>query len=170
VTEVEAWRPIEGYPDYEVSSLGRVRSLKWGKVRILKASRGAQDYRAVDLYANRVRVTLLVHRLVARAFLGPRPDGLETRHLSGDKADNSVANLRYGTHSENMQDRVLHGNDPDAAKTECVNKHPFSVENTYVYRGSRQCRACNRERSRATRIRQQLAAANVQLITGENAA
>jgi hypothetical protein len=50
-----------------------------------------------------------VHRLVLRAYVGPCPDGQEVRHLDGNPANNSVANLAYGTRSENIADMHGHG-------------------------------------------------------------
>lgn len=51
---------------------------------------------------NKARGPLLVHRLVADAFLGPCPVGHEVNHQNLDKADNRAANLEYVTRSENM--------------------------------------------------------------------
>jgi hypothetical protein len=43
------------------------------------------------------------------AFVGPRPPGLEIRHLDGDPGNNALNNLRYGTRSENLVDKSYHG-------------------------------------------------------------
>ena len=50
-----------------------------------------------------------VHRLVAEAFLGPRPAGMDIRHGSTDRTDNRAANLSYGTRAENEADKVRDG-------------------------------------------------------------
>lgn len=50
-----------------------------------------------------------VHGLVARAFLGPTPKGQEVLHKNGNSQDNRLANLRFGTRSENNRDIVRHG-------------------------------------------------------------
>ena len=50
-----------------------------------------------------------VHNLVADAFIGPRPCGLQVRHLNGIPSDNTPRNLKYGTALENAQDRKEHG-------------------------------------------------------------
>lgn len=50
-----------------------------------------------------------IHQLVAEAFIGPRPEGLETCHNDGDPTNNHVGNLRYATHAENAADMVKHG-------------------------------------------------------------
>lgn len=153
----EEWRPIPGYEAlYEVSSIGRVRSLPRattsGKIRKLRLNRhGRYD---INLSADNRTRTFNVHVLVALAFIGPRPDGYDVRHLNGDRTDNRLANLGYSTHSENLRDRIAHGTDPNAAKTHCPQGHEYTPENTKTIpsRRGRFCRECqnafNRERYR----------------------
>jgi hypothetical protein len=50
-----------------------------------------------------------LHALILEAFKGPCPKGLECRHLNGDPTDNQPSNLEWGTRSENIQDRIRHG-------------------------------------------------------------
>ena len=50
-----------------------------------------------------------VHQLVLLTFRGKCPQGYESRHLNGDKLDNRLINLRWGTPQENHADRILHG-------------------------------------------------------------
>lgn len=73
-----------------------------------------------------------IHRLVANSFLGPRPAGLDTLHIDGDKTNNAVTNLRYGTRSENELDKVRHGTHHHSAKTHCKSGHEFTPENTRI--------------------------------------
>jgi hypothetical protein len=54
-------------------------------------------------------VAIPVHRLVAWAFLGPRPEGMQIRHLDGNKMNNFIENLVYGSAKDNSQDKVAHG-------------------------------------------------------------
>jgi DNA-binding transcriptional regulator YiaG len=63
----------------------------------------------VHLYENGVREGRTVHRVVAEAFIGPRPEGLEVRHLDGNKTNNRASNLVYSTHKENEADKARHG-------------------------------------------------------------
>jgi hypothetical protein len=63
----------------------------------------------VDLSKNGNQRTILVHRLVAAAWIGPRPDGQQVRHGPNGVSDNSVSNLCYGTLSENQKDRRRDG-------------------------------------------------------------
>lgn len=149
----EKWLPILGYEDqYEVSDHGRVRSLKGGldAPRIIAAKPGADGYPAVHLWSNGIGKTRLIHRLVTTAFLGPRPDGLVNRHLDGDKTNNRLSNLTYGTHRENNLDTVAHGAHHLASRTHCHKGHEYTPENTrYVLgRSGRICLTCRRERGR----------------------
>jgi hypothetical protein len=156
MSTTEQWRTIAGFPDYRVSDHGRVASLKGAQPLILQPylnGRGDVLYPTVTLRAAGRRQLRTVHSLVAEAFIGPRPDGLEVRHLNGDPFDARLSNITYGTHAENMQDRLAHGNHPMANKTHCKRDHEFTAENTYVYRGSRFCRACKRLRETASALR-----------------
>ena len=110
--EKEIWKDIPGYEGaYQVSSLGRVRSLdrqittKTGITRNMPGkvlSPGVYDgHTAVVLGRRRFHP---VHHLVAVTFLGPRPSGMQICHTNGDPADNRVENLRYDTPHENSID------------------------------------------------------------------
>lgn len=103
------YRTIPGFPKYRVGRDGSVWS-KWsGRWKRLRQFRLSAGYRAVDLSRPGERRKFYVHRLVLLAFVGPCPEGLETRHLDGNPANNRLENLRYGTPAENGQDRVRHG-------------------------------------------------------------
>jgi len=107
----EIWKEIDGFPDYQVSTLGRVKgpnSTKSGYLSIhTTPSKGGMSYQRV-----RVREkTFSVHRLVAKAFL-PNPDNLPTvDHIDGNENNNTVNNLRwasYGLQRVNQKDRSNH--------------------------------------------------------------
>lgn len=156
--EAEEWREVPGWPGYEVSSWGRVKSWRRHGVvpppRILTPTLNPAGYYFVGLYRDGKRKVWTVHRLVALCFQGPRPDGMETRHLDGNPLNNHPWNLKYGTSSENNRDRVKHGRDHNAVKTTCPQGHPYDTENTYVMpNGGRDCRACVNERGRRYRAR-----------------
>jgi hypothetical protein len=146
------WRPVPGFPAYEVSALGEVR--RGG--RQLSLFQDGSGYLAVTLCEGGVRKRFRVHSVVLLAFAGPRPRGAVSRHLDGDPHNNAAENLTYGTQSENMRDRIAHGTDPNASRSECHRGHPYTEANTYVGmnpggRPCRVCRACTRERHRARR-------------------
>lgn len=113
----EEWRPVVGYEGrYEVSNLGRVRSLgirRGGGIWLLRPVRTTGGYLRVTLYAPEgTRRNHWVHILVALAFIGPRPPGHEVRHLDGNPTNAVSTNLAYGTAKENAGDRERHGTDP----------------------------------------------------------
>ena len=117
----EVWRPVlraEGA--YEVSSTGRVRSVErlvravWkngakgqrrASGRILRPTFNPKGYAQYNIH----RRTRLGHHLVLEAFVGPRPAGLECRHLNGVRNDNRVENLAWGTAQQNADDVAAHG-------------------------------------------------------------
>ena len=96
MTEEEIWCPVKNYESlYEVSDQGRVKSLKFGKERILKPLRNLKGYLLVNLYKNGERKTYRVHRLVAKTFT-PNPHNLpEVNHKDENKENNSVQNLEW---------------------------------------------------------------------------
>lgn len=96
------WRPIPGYEGlYDVSSSGEIRSLFRYK-RVLKPSVQKNGYATVELFKNKKSKRLLVHRLVALAFI-PNPKGLpQVNHKDEDKLNNSASNLEWVTAKENM--------------------------------------------------------------------
>lgn len=114
----ERWLTINGHEgQYEVSDLGRVRSLlaprgwvlkvpkilkqhPWGyKMRYLRIVL-SRDYKLDNRY---------VHELVLTTFVDPCPKGMECRHWDGNPTNNALSNLLWGTPKENGQDRVRHG-------------------------------------------------------------
>jgi NUMOD4 motif/HNH endonuclease len=110
---MENWKPIQSWEElYEISDLGKVKSLRTG--RILKPwNNDKRGYLRVDLCdATCKRVEKpLVHVLVLTAFVGPCPPGQEARHLNGIPGNNALSNLLWGTKVENYADRVRHSTD-----------------------------------------------------------
>jgi hypothetical protein len=93
-----------------------------------------------------------VHALVAAAFLGPRPEGMQVRHGDGSKDNNHLSNLCYGTASDNVRDSIAHGTQAMVRKTHCPQGHEYTPENIYVRsRGGRECRTCVIARERTKR-------------------
>ena len=113
--EEEIWKAVPGYEGlYEVSNLGRVRSLdRWvnhhtaGKAlrhgRILTPCRGNEPYLSVMLSNAGESHSKRVHRIVAEAFI-PNPNGLsDVDHIDCNKLNNRVENLRWCTSAENTR-------------------------------------------------------------------
>lgn len=145
---IESWLPVEGYEGlYEVSSYGQVRSLlrqtrtgpRCGKV--LKPSPNKRGYYRVRLSKDGVACEMFIAPLVLKTFDRPRPDGLEARHLDGDKSNNRLLNLVWGTGSENTLDQVRHGTHWEARMTECSR---CGSELTRRPNGHRYCAPCDR--------------------------
>ena len=103
MTNEEVWCPIKGFEGlYEVSDQGRVRSLKFGKERILKPLRNTCGYLQFCLYKNGEQKMYLVHRLVAQTFI-PNPRNLpEVNHKDEDKTNNSVSNIEWCDRKYNL--------------------------------------------------------------------
>ena len=143
-TSTETWRAIRGYVGrYEISDCGRVRSFD-GRIKSARPANGGHLY--VELWMNGTRSRKYVHRLVITEFVGPGEYGQEVRHLNGNPRDNQVANLEWGTRSENMMDEVNSGRHWQTRKTHCKQGHEFTPENTIVRgrkRTQRTCRTCN---------------------------
>ena len=97
----EMWKDIPGYGDYQISNQGRVRSLKWGKSRILKGGTNSYGYLHVALSKNRKPRYFRIGRLVAQAFLPDWDEALQVDHINGVKTQDRVENLRMVTNTEN---------------------------------------------------------------------
>ena len=98
----EIWKPIEGYADYLISNLGRVKSIKFNREKILKTYQDKHNYWRVNLCENGKQKTHLVHRLVAKAFV-PNPNNLPYINHKDENPSNPICtNLEWCTHQYNM--------------------------------------------------------------------
>ena len=98
---MEIWKDISGFPQYEVSNLGRIRSLKFGALRIMHPKTKLNGYLEITMSIGNKQTTKLVHRLVAVAFLVPDPSRSTVNHLDGNKTNNKDSNLCWSTLVEN---------------------------------------------------------------------
>ena len=117
--ECEIWKDIKGWSFHQVSNKGRIRVLPGGQVGRWKiASRIELRKLTHDIKGNSGYMRVMqgrttkhqVHVIVLNEFDGPCPPGLECRHLNGDRTDNRwPENIKWGTHTENMEDRHKQG-------------------------------------------------------------
>lgn len=103
----ENWKSITGFEGrYEVSDLGRVRSLNYlrsGKVKVLSTLDNGIGYLFVILSKNGKKKNFYVHRLTYEAFYGTIPPGMTIDHINGDKQDNRLENLQLLTQRDNAR-------------------------------------------------------------------
>lgn len=151
----EEYRPIPNYKDYEISNLGKVRSLKQGSHgRILKPTHDRKNYLRVALSNCDGVQRFFVHRLVAMSFI-PNPYSLPiVNHKDNNPSNNTVGNLEWATQKKNMeyansQGRLPKGEEKISSKlndeqvreiaskvdTQSINKlaKEFGVSTTTVY-------------------------------------
>lgn len=106
----ENWRPVVGFPGYEVSDKGRVRTLRKGNPRPRKPEIDKDGYSRLSIQRDGRYVHVLVHRLVCEAFNGPAPeDRTMCCHEDNDKTNNRPSNLRWDTQAGNIADKLKHG-------------------------------------------------------------
>lgn len=119
----EIWKDIPNFEDYQVSNYGRVKSLKYGKEKILKFKED-KGYLRVGLYNDENNNSkMLVHVLVAQVFLNKEKfkympyeskdevdiNKLEVNHIDGNKQNNHVNNLEWSTKSYNQKHSYIIG-------------------------------------------------------------
>jgi hypothetical protein len=116
----EIWKDVVNYEDtYMVSSYGAMKS----KERIIKRKNNANylqkesiisgteyhGYIKTTLRKNGIKKDKFIHCLIAESFLGIKPNGMEVCHNDGNRKNNRLDNLRYGTRSDNVRDAIKHG-------------------------------------------------------------
>lgn len=102
--EIEIWKYVPNYEDYQVSNLGNVKSFKLGKEIVLKQYKDRGGYLSVYIRKNGIRKFFSAHVLVAIVFLGHIPDGTQNivvDHKDNNKLNNRLDNLRLTSQREN---------------------------------------------------------------------
>jgi hypothetical protein len=140
---MENWSSIPGFLFCEASDLGRIRSVypysqrknnpnkgKNPRVSVLKPSVDKKGYLYVRVFCQKRerRVHVLVHRLVAFAFLGLPDEKMEVNHLNYIKTDNRIANLEWVTRSDN----VRHSFKSPNRKTPIVKINPDASDLSFI--------------------------------------
>lgn len=112
----EVWKSVPSFPDYEASSLGRIKRVVGdaygrGVGRILTPSAcTSHRYLVVTLHRNRKQSGRLVHRLVCEDFHGMPPSKRhQAAHGDGNPHNNAACNLRWASPAENNMDKHRHG-------------------------------------------------------------
>lgn len=114
--DVEEWCDILGFEGrYQISNMGRVRSLLGKNLRILRLNMFG-NYLSIRLLKHGKCYGFNVHRLVAIAFLPDFEPRLEVDHIDGNKINNRATNLRMATHSQNLCNRKAQKNNTAGAK------------------------------------------------------
>lgn len=116
MSEVETFVKIEGFDNYEVSNLGKVRNIKSG--RILKPSLNKNGYLRLWLCKNNKRKHLYLHRIIATAFIDNPDEKPCVNHIDENKLNNDLSNLEWCTVRENL----IHGTRTKRAAEKCFKK------------------------------------------------
>jgi hypothetical protein len=126
--EKEIWKDVPNYEGYyQVSNLGRIKSLpkvtsfgighiNWVE-KILKPSRDKDGYFCFVSCIDYKKVTHKIHQIVLLSFGFDRPLDSVVCHNDGNRSNNRLTNLRWGTCKENRQDQIKHGNDDRGEKS-----------------------------------------------------
>lgn len=125
----EEWRDIKGYEGkYQVSNLGRVKSLNYHRAdisRILAVRKDKGGYLYLNLYKNNKRKTYKVHRLVAEAFIDNPNNYPQVNHKDEIRSNNIASNLewcdsKYNNNYGTRKDKIKGSKNPAARKVQCI--------------------------------------------------
>ena len=114
--EVETFVKIDGFDNYEVSNLGKVRNAKSG--RVLKPQLNRSGYLMHGLYKNNKQKFLYLHRIIATAFIDNPDEKPQVNHIDENKLNNDLSNLEWCTKRENN----VHGTRIKRAAEKCFKK------------------------------------------------
>lgn len=119
----EEWKVIADFPDYAVSSMGRLKRLtnsRCGHVAgmLLSLKPAKVGYSMVDLRGGDKKRKMYVHQLVLEAFVCSRPKGMVCNHIDCNRTNNCVENLEWTTQSKNVQHVYKSGRIPHSLRGE----------------------------------------------------
>ena len=117
---VEVWKIINGYDNYQISSFGRVRNIISGNV--LKPQVGTTGYYQVSLHKNGKSKNNKIHKLVANAFINNLSNKRNIDHMDNERLNNHVSNLRWCTSQENARNTKLSNKSTSGVKGICFHK------------------------------------------------
>jgi hypothetical protein len=103
---MEIWTPAYNYPDYEVSTLGNIRTKYGDPVPVMNSHR----YKKVYLHNNNGSKIECLHKLILQSFVpNNNPHRTQCDHINRIQSDNRLDNLRWATHRENNGNKVSNG-------------------------------------------------------------
>lgn len=109
----ETWASISEFPQYQISSLGRIRRSKPDKrnhqCKILRTYKNKTGYERINIYSGSKYCMRYIHRLVAENFISPIPKNKQVNHIDGNKLNNVSTNLEIVTPKENNSHGRKHG-------------------------------------------------------------
>jgi hypothetical protein len=98
---IEVWKKVKGYEDYLISNFGNVKSIKFGKEKLLK-DRPKKGYKQIVLYSeDKIPKYFLIHRLVALHFIENKNNHKIINHKDCNKSNNYFYNLEWCSNKEN---------------------------------------------------------------------
>ena len=150
----EEWKDIQGYEGkYQVSTLGRVKSLAriiykghyqaFYSEKIMIAYLEKNGYLSTRLYdGNNKNKKILIHRIVAQAFLSNPEKKAQVNHKNGDKTNNRIENLEWATCKENInhaiQIGIINNKGENNAKAKLTDKDASEVKRLYLKENMKQ--------------------------------
>jgi hypothetical protein len=145
----EIWKDIPGYEGiYQVSNIGNVKSLKFGKEKILKLGmdgKSPRQYYKVILMKDKKKESVKIHKLMAMAFLNHIPCGYKivVDHINNDRLDNRIENLQLISSRENSSKDKKLGSSKHTGVHFHKNKNKFNanirINGKKIYLGSFDC-------------------------------
>lgn len=137
----EIWKDIKGYEGlYQASNLGRIKSLNFNgtnKEKILKPRTGNRYY-MIALFKDKKRKDLLLHRIIAETFIENKENKPYVNHKDENCFNNSVENLMWVTHKENMNwgtrnQRIAFKNTNNPKKCKKIAQYTLNGELIKIY-------------------------------------
>lgn len=128
----EIWKTIKGFENYQVSNHGRIKRNE----KILKPIKSRNGYLHIFLYSKGKSKQLLVHRIVANAFIENKNNFKEINHIDGNKQNNAIDNLEWCTRKENVH-HFLNANKLNNTKPKAVIQYDLNGNKINEYESIR---------------------------------